>query len=611
MSADAPSSAVHDLLIRSRSLATDDAVLRALPRMEIEWRTAALHVLLKRDRASAFARLIAQFDDLDEDWRNRLAQHAARLSPGIRLCIESKEDATRLAAVALMRRARSSQLAYLLVDALCCGCPSTAEQAAVGILHLTSDSTQSSAEDRAQLIAALIRAAAGWNAHRRDEVLMACAMSADQLLEPLSQLAADSRKPVSRALKRFVRETREPKAAALVLRALTCESLADAASENFASVTDHEYVQSLLDESQELTDAQLRSTCSRVRRIAWLDDLRLIESLGQRRLNAAIRLVRATGVSPARKTQFVRSIHLDAFPTAAQAAIDMLAEQNSDEARQLLRTFAIRRGSQAAKLARQALQPTLTRSITLPPAAIRPATAADKLIRDFWQDSDALAPADRGKIACALNELGPGFARFLQHNLAKGAIVDQLRAIGIIAEANLLDRFELEVQRSARHPDPLLRAAAIEHLSQLDGPATRRILRDALHDPDHRVHASAIEVVERLKLREFVPLLTPALSSPNNRVRANAIKALLRFGENNAARHARAMLRSDAAGDRLSGAWLVEALPLPDLVDQLRPLAEADPDVRVRRRAEAALRKFTAQAPGSTRQLEEEMTPCG
>ena len=73
-------------------------------------------------------------------------------------------------------------------------------------------------------------------------------------------------------------------------------------------------------------------------------------------------------------------------------------------------------------------------------------------------------------------------------------------------------------------------------------------------------------------------------------MRATAIAALLKSQSADAAEALLDMLNHPSGAHRISALWVVERLGLASVMRRLEEMAEADPDDRVRRRAQRVLR---------------------
>ncbi len=94
---------------------------------------------------------------------------------------------------------------------------------------------------------------------------------------------------------------------------------------------------------------------------------------------------------------------------------------------------------------------------------------------------------------------------------------------------------------------------------------------------------------------EAATQLRQMVNAKSNRVRANAIMALLQMRVRDGAESLLKMLNSPSSGHRTSALWVVEHLNLALMMERLMTLAESDPDIRVKRRAQRIAEKFHFQ----------------
>ncbi len=138
----------------------------------------------------------------------------------------------------------------------------------------------------------------------------------------------------------------------------------------------------------------------------------------------------------------------------------------------------------------------------------------------------------------------------------------------------------------ARHPDPALRAAALDRLAGWRG-ARASVAEAALEDPDEEVRVAAVRTYARLAGEGGIHGLQARLDDPCRRVRTAALSGLLAFGGVSGGilggTRMSTLLHSAAAVDREEAALALgplRASSYQPLLDLLR-----DPDPRVRRAA--------------------------
>lgn len=110
-----------------------------------------------------------------------------------------------------------------------------------------------------------------------------------------------------------------------------------------------------------------------------------------------------------------------------------------------------------------------------------------------------------------------------------------------------------------------------------------------LAHPDPRVRANAVEVFDEAGAEKHLPHLLPLLHDDNNRVRSNAVKAVHRFAQPQVTACLADMLKSELVSMRESALYALSSLPEIDAWPLVRPLVD-DPydDLRLRLVAYAA-----------------------
>ncbi len=595
----------YEVLLRTRNLAADHALVAALAELEDAIQPVALSVLLARDHDPALAGVVRGFEGYGHRLRQLVVRHADGLSAGARICITSDDVNARRAAIALIQASGSGKLAYLLAEALKHACPKTAELAARALFALTERidrrgprpaHTRSAKRhgDADHLAAALRNALASWPLHFRAEVVVAVAMLARDLEGAILKAAAEARGNLPRAFNNAVAAMPDARMAGYALRVLRSDPLRAAAAKLLGDNEDAQFGRALLADAWMLSDEPVRRSCGRVRQFACLaEDAEVLQYAHAGWGRQAVRLLIASGMRSADRVGRLRRLNGSPNEALARAAGWALIADQSSESEQALRAMAARKENPLAYIARLELRRRQNRPFHTPVAAAPVAQRASSPISAFqpyWEAFDSLPPDSRRGIGLTVQAGVSDFAALLRHKLAMGAAGDRVRALAIVRTLDLVENFEEEVCHAARDRDNVVRSLAVSLLGGLDRASSRRILRGALDDPDERVQANAVEALDRLGGPDVPEQLAAKLASTNSRVRANAVRALLGMQLRDGAVHLLAMLRSGTNGDRVSALWVVERMGLTGLMARMRSLAETDPDPRVRRRAQRVLR---------------------
>src|SRR5262249_44016289 len=112
---------------------------------------------------------------------------------------------------------------------------------------------------------------------------------------------------------------------------------------------------------------------------------------------------------------------------------------------------------------------------------------------DFWTHSDRLPAELAGRAGPHAMKFIPGFLTQMQIKLMAQHSADRLRALKLLGELNLVDRFSREAFVLANDQVAEIRAAAMRALAVLADPTSRRIVERALGDASPLVQSAAIE----------------------------------------------------------------------------------------------------------------------
>jgi HEAT repeat protein len=166
-------------------------------------------------------------------------------------------------------------------------------------------------------------------------------------------------------------------------------------------------------------------------------------------------------------------------------------------------------------------------------ATLRDAAAVHHLTRAMADGSPPL----RAAILSSVSRLEPrAVLAFAESLLETGDRASSLGAVAALGRLRSPDAIAI-LQRVRHHPDPLVRAAVLRHLSRAGGdPAAP--LAEGLHDPDERVRAAAADGCARCGCQDQGDALIRLLEadpSPGVRERAALALGLLRVSAGEAA----------------------------------------------------------------------------
>jgi len=208
----------------------------------------------------------------------------------------------------------------------------------------------------------------------------------------------------------------------------------------------------------------------------------------------------------------------------------------------------------------------------------------------FWNRFDRMDHATRKQAGRAMMKILPDAPERIGRYLAAGTVDQRVRAMQLIQELELAERYHVALRDACKHQNSKVRSKAVSLLIDVPQEATADILERVLSDTDARVRANAIEVLEARRSVEYVPMLTERARSMHNRERANAIKALHRMKVGNAAGQLQTMLRDGRSEHRISALWTLRHIGLWNLLSEVGVIAQQDQNLRVRRYAVAILK---------------------
>ena len=219
----------------------------------------------------------------------------------------------------------------------------------------------------------------------------------------------------------------------------------------------------------------------------------------------------------------------------------------------------------------------------------------------YWNRFDQLDRPARIAAGKAMMKLLPDAADRLGRYLSSGTNEQRVRAMAVIQDLQLAERFRDALLASCLHTNSKVRSKAVSLLIALPAEPGDNVLERALADADPRVRANAIEVIDAQKSPQFVPLLADRARIGQNRERANAIKALHGMKIDGATNHLQLMLSDPRAEHRISALWALRQTGLWSLLAYVGAIAQRDDNLRVRRYAVAMLKSVMEQVAAAQR----------
>jgi hypothetical protein len=591
-------------LLRGEPAAVVAALARTvLPAAEPPEREALAGLVLDRPTDAGLAAVVAVMDVLGPA-ADRLTDPRLDLCGTLCQVAAAGNDQAVLNAIELARRRRDPRL--LRQVAAWVDRPDTeiASAAAAALLEVTlvvGSPGLDAGSAEAELLDEAIGFALDTPNHRLDDVFLAAAVLAPRPGPRLALVLADRDHPAHLSIRRAAGRCDLALVRRNVIRWLGVEAIGPHAARHLGRVRDPRGWTEVLESAHLLLSPARRRALARIE-----SPQRTLPSPATASALAAPHqawLVRFTAALPLggrmRRDALLQWTALSS-PVARRLAAEALLADRSPESERAVEDLAIdANGGVAWTAARRTLagppgMPALRRLEQSPLAPLRrlaAATVAREGVAAFFERWSSIAPDARAAAARAhLAERPREFAEALGQVLAGGSRAEKLRAIALARRLRMPDGpVEAVLARLSAGEDPHVASAAVAALG--DGPAPRRVTaaRAALGHPDPRVRANAVEALGRID-PDAGDRLGRYVGDPDNRARANAVLALVRRGRPEGEGALRDMLRDAGALHRVSGVWVARRGRVAPAGGELRRVARDDEVPEVRARAAAALR---------------------
>ncbi|MGD2110114.1 MAG: HEAT repeat domain-containing protein [Phycisphaerae bacterium] len=601
------------LLLDESNPAADAALVEALPQLEPALQAVALEMLVQRAHVPTLATVVARFDQYDELLQKLILARAGGLTPGIRSAVTASTFEQRAAAIDVIVRGSDANSAYLLAEALRIRCNDTRSKAAAGLCRLAEDLDSrferapkqeevTALDEQAQRLSeALSTALRGGDAKHRAQLLRAALILGNRIGYAILNDAANARSGLRHAFRAVARGF-EPRLGGALVAALALPELRSTAADAIADGRPPQ-IRAVLSHAWLLGDPRVERGCHSIRVGPWVSlAVQALGDVDHTAVPGAVRFLSCAGGPPDDRARLLRELLNHDRGEVRRAALWRLVRQHTHTSTDLLRIIASRERNDLAPIAKWELRRRGATDDHSARAIASQATSGDNahgraVFERFWNRFDNLDAHDRTESAGTVRHEVRNLDALLRARLASSDALERARAVRVISCLGMVPEMAESLCRLASDPEPSVRSLIMRTFGELPGPVTNRILRAAVNDPDHRVQADAIEAMDLLDLDERIAITEPKLDSPDSRVRANAIKSLLRAGHDKAGETLLNMLDDPAPAHRISALWVVARLKLKTAGAKVRQLSLTDPDERVRRHAERAVRRITSERP--------------
>jgi len=337
-----------DILYRWLARVTDPAVeeilAAGLTHAEPEYAARIAELLLNRRHDATPGALVAHYDRLPEELRQRIRRRTELVRAGIAIAIHYPDSRARQNALLLLREVPCPPLAYLAADALRDSSGLVREAAAQALCRLADYALTAEPAERAEVAAALLTALRTFEAHGRQDILEPCLWFAREHGEALWQILGDPRARARQVIFDRLREWNSPRLAGFLLLALAQTAWRETARQLLEGWAEAAHVVALLSHTDLLPQPEVRRGLRLLRRPAWAASAdRMLETLSPRQRAQLPHWICRLGFDAFERLRYLERC-LDApWPEVQRAACQALAALNDEQAVRVLVRVATRR----------------------------------------------------------------------------------------------------------------------------------------------------------------------------------------------------------------------------------------------------------------------------
>jgi HEAT repeat protein len=615
------------------------ALAAGLPLADPETQCQIIDIIVSRGQDLSLEALPDCFDRLSPPAQQKVVGGTAHLFGALRATVRSPSLQTRLNSLAIIRQGRNPRLAYLAAAGVRDGSHHVRAEAAATLRELTDLHCRSHAEtasilreacdgeeslsataahtlnylrdERRHLVAAVRETLEHFESHHRPEIIESAMYLADELEETLFSENALRRGKLTPPMLDLYGQSPSPRLAAFTYIALGHTELRRKIVATLSRLRNPAFFAELIRHHWLSRDPRIQRNLSAIRSLAWLGDgFEAAFTLPPNLAALAPAWISALGLASDHKVKLLTSFLLIDNPEANRAAAWALARMATPVADRALQGAADHENPHVRRIVEMELRhrrrsPRASSRLARP---YRPQEWCDLLDQsglredfdDFWHHFDRIPREIATAAGPYAVQYVAGFQTEMQVRLIAQQPADRVRALKMLRDLNVADRFCKEVFSAANDPSPEVRAGAIPALGALGDPTSRRILDRALSDASPKVQAAAIEALDGLVAPRRMELFLPKIDHDDAEVRAAAVLALLRMHVPKAAIALVAMLKDDRSDHRAGALWIVDRLRLTALETRVADLAQGETDPRIVRIAQHVHRRLRKPSGGAS-----------
>ncbi len=341
---------------------TDRILAAALPQAEPAYAARIASILLRRERETSWAGLVAHYDRLTLDVQVQVRARPELLQAGMAAALGSSVPGARANALALLAEHPCPKLGYALVDCLRDTSPRNRGAAAAALRRCAlfvadggggdAQAASAAAGERAALLQALRDALRTFGLHRHTEVVEAALWFARELGESLWEALADQRARLGHVVEEHLGEWDHARLAGFLLRALARPAWRQAALGLLRNWREPGQLAAILRNSDVLRVPQIREHLHYLRRPRWLTacapDLSDLAAAERAQLPHWICHL---GLSDEERLALLARWHASRYPEVRRAAVYALAALELPQTPEILAQI-VRGGDAVACFAR-------------------------------------------------------------------------------------------------------------------------------------------------------------------------------------------------------------------------------------------------------------------
>jgi len=514
-----------EVLYRTENEAAVRALIPAMDSRYLAIRDRALETLLKRRSPAGHREILARLHTFDDAWRKMVAENRSRLVPALREAIVASNRQLCINACQAAVWLRQYDLAMAMIAGL--EDPNHPSAAVLGdalleLAELLSEELRGprpSAEGgdahfvRRRVVEALGTAVCRFSKHRRREIVEAFLLLTYRDDAVLRQVLQDPYHAAFVVLVDLLSKSPHEAVIGLLLSFLGDPRPPSAAISILSKRSDLKFVQRFLQKVGGEPEGPVARNLKRIETLPWAGNAALLDALGDREQESAVRLAMESGIARSQAYALVEHVLRRGKATGRRAAADALdqfrgvdanlaalaALDDEDPEVQARILVQLRNRGIPGALAR------LVEMIDSPHVVVR--SAARKCLEEFTfprylASFDLLDDEVRASTGELVKKVDSQTVPLLRAELESIVRSRRLRGLAVARALRLVPEVEEAIVPLLQDDDHLIRAEAAATLGESRSEPAREALAEALHDRSLAVREAARKSLG-LNIQEF------------------------------------------------------------------------------------------------------------